>query len=55
MSDWRPYEPSLEAERSAVYERAACRVMTLTLAARARLERMLDRYRDNSTEREMNW
>lgn len=26
MSDWRPYEPSLEAERSAVYERAKGRV-----------------------------
>lgn len=29
MSDWRPYEPSLEAERSAVYERAAVRVLRL--------------------------
>lgn len=29
MSDWRPYEPSLEAERSAVYERAVCRTFRL--------------------------
>lgn len=29
MSAWRPYEPSLEAERSAVYERAAVRVLKL--------------------------
>lgn len=29
MSDWRPYEPSLEAERSAVYERAASRTFRL--------------------------
>lgn len=27
MSDWRPYEPSLEAERSAAYERAKLRAI----------------------------
>lgn len=27
MSDWRPYEPSLEAERSAVIERAKLRAI----------------------------
>jgi hypothetical protein len=29
--DWRPYEPSLEAERSAVYERAARKTLVLEI------------------------
>lgn len=46
MSDWRPYEPSLEAERSAAYERAALRAMKIGLQRLGRIVRTREEARE---------